>query len=135
MLTYHLVTPMLISLMFHVPCRWLRSSVKKYVAPSMSEALKHKFTAARPKPTQVSDDSQRVVASDGSEVLTPRPVIADSFSGGFHYPSCEDCREGSATDTLLCSLCPCRYHPKCLESQELPSEDTDKTNWLCPQCV
>ena len=123
--------------------------MKKSVTPVIRAALTHKPTTSASKPVSANgtsssrststSDKAASAAIEKYEDLFPRPVIADSFTFGFHYQSCENCR--SSIDTLLCTYCPCRYHTKCLPVQEeeeervAANETADQSKWVCPQCV
>lgn len=113
--------------------RWLRESVKKKIFHSMSASLAHRYTSSSSKPTTAILPKKTTDVAERYDDLSPHPVLADSFAPGFHYHSCEHCHTGN--EAIPCSLCPCRYHAKCVLGDESVRDLEDKSKWICPKCM
>lgn len=90
-----------------------------------AKATAEVVTSGTPVVSSLASLSAKAVDEGASDAAV---VTADSFAPGYHYETCEVCKEHG--EVVLCDSCPCVYHQKCVEKMfTLPSG-----KWFCPKC-
>jgi hypothetical protein len=57
-------------------------------------------------------------------------IVADAIPSGFHFYSCENCREPVAQNNVECATCPCVYHRACVAGLI----EIKDGQWWCKWC-